>query len=333
MPTSHWWKSLHISDWWRTLRPFARTSQDELLDEAIRLAAQSRNAVIITGPRGIRKSFCALRRVNRANFFSRKVVLIKAEKNDDGRSLAKFFLLTRPTLSQHLKRAVISILGPLGLALVLHIICLFWGKKDGKAKATSAEGEHAGAVMKQPQKNTPQLLWKQFDDKVLPETPSPISIAYTVLSILWAVYNVRRKRIIIYDDPLVAVPKQSTSTRQLQREALDSIRTRGEDCPVVILSSNEGLEACFDDRAPKLHIHMTFPYAQPTDFVTALKAAVLEVQHQNAMLTEREELKRLAKGLTEQQLKELLNKIPTRYIKGAYHMLYDILIKCIFLCS
>ena len=59
---------------------------------------------------------------------------------------------------------------------------------------------------------------------------------------------------------------------------------------------------------------MTFPYAQSTEFVTALKAAVMEVQHQNAMLTEREELKRLAKGLTEQQLKELLNKIPTRYI-------------------
>jgi len=33
---------------------------------------------------------------------------------------------------------------------------------------------------------------------------------------------------------------------------------------------------------------MTFPYAQSTEFVTALKAAVVEEQHKNAMLTKEE---------------------------------------------
>ena len=222
-----------------------------------------------------------------------------------------------------------SILGSVGLVLAWLIISVFWEKKHGKAKAPLAEGEQAEAVMKQPQKNTlPQLLWEQFDDQVAAHKLT--CVTYAALTILLAL--ARRKRIIIYDDPLIAIPKKATSTRQMQREALDSIRARGEECPVVILSSNEGLEKCFDDRAPKLHIHMTFPYAQPTDFVTALKAAVVEEQPQNTQLTEGEceELKRLVEGHTEQQLKELLNKIPTRYIKGAYHMLHDILIICIF---
>ena len=43
--------------------------------------------------------------------------------------------------------------------------------------------------------------------------------------------------------------------------------------PVVLLSLNEGLEQCFVDRAPMLHNHITFPFAQPTEFITALKEA------------------------------------------------------------
>ena len=305
MATFHsWWKNLL-----KTLLPLRRTSQDEFLDESIRLAAQSDKAVILTAPRGIQKSFCALRRAHRVNIFIRKVVLIRAEKNDDGKSLAKFYSLTGPTLSQQLKWAVVGMLGPLGVAFVCFIIYLLWDpfgeKKDGQ----------------------PTKIWEQFKHKILKATPTINDYIYAALCIFLSICSACRRRAIIYDDPLIAVPKQATSTRQLQRETLDSIRARGQDYPVVILSSNEGLEKCFDDRAPKLHMHMTFPYAQPTEFVTALKAAV-EEKHKNTQLTEgeREELKRLVEGLTEQQLKELLNTIPKRYIKGAYHMLYDILI-------
>ena len=310
MATFHsWWKNLL-----KTLLPLRRTSQDEFLDESIRLAAQSDKAVILTAPRGIQKSFCALRRAHRVNIFIRKVVLIRAEKNDDGKSLAKFYSLTGPTLSQQLKWAVVGMLGPLGVAFVCFIIYLLWDpfgeKKDGQ----------------------PTKIWEQFKHKILKATPTINDYIYAALCIFLSICSACRRRAIIYDDPLIAVPKQATSTRQLQRETLDSIRARGQDYPVVILSSNEGLEKCFDDRAPKLHMHMTFPYAQPTEFVTALKAAVVEEHHKNIQITkeECEELKRLVEGHTEQQLKELLNKIPTRYIKGAYHMLYDILIICFF---
>jgi len=75
--------------------------------------------------------------------------------------------------------------------------------------------------------------------------------------------------------------------------------------PVVLLSLNEGLEQCFVDRAPMLHIHITFPFAQPTEFITVLKAYATE--------KENEGLRHITDSLTKQQLQNVQAKIPNRY--------------------
>ena len=58
------------------------------------------------------------------------------------------------------------------------------------------------------------------------------------------------------------------------------IRARAQSHLVVLLSLNEGLEQCFVDGAPMLHIHIIFPFAQPTEFITALKAYAIEKENE-----------------------------------------------------
>jgi len=301
--------------WWRTLFPLHRTSQDKFLDEAIRLANQSKTSVILTAPRGIRKSFCALRRAHRVNVFIQKAVLIDGA---DSGTIEQFFSAAAkvPPLRRILGKMFGDLASPAIVAFLLGVVALLIERSNQK-----------GAVKKDGPSNRAVDAANELQEKVSKEEPSLAAIICCFFSAVFAIFIFIRMPVIIFDDPLSRISKLTNVGSDGRRRTLDEVRKIGEKRPVVILSSNEGLEKCFDDRAPMLHMHMTFPYAQPTEFVTALKAAV-EEKHKNTQLTEgeREELKRLVEGLTEQQLKELLNTIPKRYIKGAYHMLYDILI-------
>jgi hypothetical protein len=94
---------------------------------------------------------------------------------------------------------------------------------------------------------------------------------YIICSVLWVVLKARRRRVIVFDDAMKAIPNLKCYTHDKQREALDSLRQIGQTHPLIIISSNEGINACFPDEASELHTAVTFPFAQYEEFVVAIK--------------------------------------------------------------
>jgi hypothetical protein len=57
----------------------------------------------------------------------------------------------------------------------------------------------------------------------------------------------RRRAVIILDDPVGAVGRSFERTPATPRQHLEWISTRGHTCRILMLTSNDGIDACFQD--------------------------------------------------------------------------------------
>jgi hypothetical protein len=215
-------------------------------------------------------------------FFASPVKLI-----GENAVLESFYTAANRSISYYLVRALLSFCGPIFVAILICVVRVF-----------------AEAGKKKEEERLP--LGEKLKRAVLDEIPTKNGLFVLGISLVSLFCAGFRRPKIIFDDPMNVLTGVGKISREGRRKALDSIRSVGNQRPLVILSSNEGLSECFADRAAMLHSSCTFPYAEPGEFLDALNASAKEQSNDINLM-------RLAKSLTEQRLQHMVSHVPKRY--------------------
>lgn len=106
-----------------------------------------------------------------------------------------------------------------------------------------------------------------FLEKLKSEAPTWVGAVVTFGLLLLQAAR-RKRRPLVIDDPVQCYLTLKTALRPAKPSGfLDKLRQLGESRPVVILSSNEGIDRCFSDYAPAIHVTCPFPPPTPEELV------------------------------------------------------------------
>eukprot|EP00669_Euglena_mutabilis_P009774 TRINITY_DN4603_c0_g1_i1.p1 TRINITY_DN4603_c0_g1~~TRINITY_DN4603_c0_g1_i1.p1 ORF type:complete len:494 (-),score=20.47 TRINITY_DN4603_c0_g1_i1:108-1568(-) len=268
MSKFHKYRSEAAFRFWLAWNPWWLTPQDKALLEALWLSKQSRKACLVSAHRGCRKSMTALRICLRKVFL--QVDYVNAY-SFDGTENAKGLRLS------HLQRSLASEVA--GAVCIFFLVCLVWAFFIWLWMDPRQE------VLHEEEKNEEQTKLSAYLEKVKSEMPSHVSIGVTIIAGLAGFYQAyrRRYRPIIIDDPIQCYMRLGANSRPAKAMGfLDLLRDLGEKRPVVIISSNEGIDRCFSDPAPGLHVVVHFP-PPTTDEIARIAHEIVTSKRKSAL--------------------------------------------------
>ena len=240
--------------------PLRLSSQEQRLKQAF----EHGKLTVLTGPRGCRKSFTALRLSHRSYIFSDFTYI-------DEKTWAKLEKENVDPLESVLKKSFGQLLWDLlAPALLAGAVCV--------VKETFAqEGTDEGAKAEDPQHKdaSHQSFEQNLMLRVQANIPSEETVWYGLLAFV-ATFLVRgaRKRFFIFDDITVDAWRHTAHKTNVSvtsaKLGLESLRSFGEKHSAILISSNEGLGRCFMDTAALKYRTAEMILATPIQLVHAM---------------------------------------------------------------
>ena len=235
----------------RSWLPLFDTDQDKAFLEAVRITRHSGKLHVLHQFRGSRKSWTARRCADRSAifpYFYPRMRYIDAQKLSEEEVRSKLDGVEKEekefTFFYQVTRLVLDAVAVALISAVLYLgpYCygVVWATKPSTEKTTEGPNEE--------QKERASFLdglVKSID------VPSKSAILCSVLSLVVITFRMllRRRAVIILDDPVGAVGRSFERTPATPRQHLEWISTRGHTCRILMLTSNDGIDACFQDVA------------------------------------------------------------------------------------
>jgi len=243
--------------------PFWPSSQEKYLKDAFTPS----KLTVVTGPRGCRMTQTALRLVYRRPFLYN----FKYINSDHWQALARkhegepLTAIREKTFREGLNDLMFSFASTTLVACLSGIV--MWQSK-GKAEhdETQAEGQRTNT--------SNESLFQNVLHRVHANLPSQEAALCGILYFMAVfVFRLRRQTRFIFDDVRVGTQMVNTNKVESARLGLEWLRAFGEKYPTILISSNEGLPECFQDRATLKYDVIDMMLATPFELVSAMYRA------------------------------------------------------------
>jgi hypothetical protein len=221
--------------------PLFATPQDRAMIQALEQARERPyKLAMLCGFRGSRKSFVAQRCAIRSYVFRPILYPPIVYYNAAEMTPEKLDELLAGIPKQRWLRGLFEFLKQTFLCVVLGVsLCFLWGWWRGERVSL---------------RSVILSVWDEF--------PSTTSVIVFVIVTLLAL--VRRRAVIVLDDAGSA-PLRASGKVPGGRHALERISIMGEKGPTLLVTSNEGIEACFEDTADLKRNRLEWPHPDEKD--------------------------------------------------------------------